>query len=485
MTRLLSQPIGRGWFATLVVPPRKPDEDIAGLVLSSGEVYRTAEFATDPRTRPSLRGGIPPGWGGVCLPIRSSREVVGVMFVAVEAPRELVDDEVRLLTTLAEIAGSAIHRTRLHEQTERNLRRLAALRAIDVAIVSDFDLNSSLPVLLHEAAVQIGADATAVLRLNSHTQQLEVVAAHGFRAPVMQNVLRLDDSYAGQAVLERRIVTLADLHSPPALGLRTLRIHDEGFVAYYGVPLIAKGQVKGVLEIFQRTAAGPDRERLAFLEALAGQAAIAIENAQLFEDLQRSNSELVLAYDATIEGWSRTLDVREHDTADHTRRVTAMVLRLAQTLGAPAEDLVHIRRGALLHDIGKMSIPDSILLKPGPLTPTEWVLMRRHPQVAFDLLFPIAFLRPALDIPYCHHEKWDGTGYPRGLQGLDISLPARMFAIVDVWDALRFDRPYRLAWPEARVLAYIREQVGRHFDPQVAAAFLKLAEEDAGISSRG
>ena len=193
----------------------------------------------------------------------------------------------------------------------------------------------------------------------------------------------------------------------------------------------------------------------------------------------------MLAYDATTEGWSRTLDVREHDTADHTRRVTEMVLRLAQAMGVPADDLVHIRRGALLHDIGKMSIPDSILLKPGPLTPTEWTVMRQHPQVAFELLFPITFLRPALDIPYCHHEKWDGSGYPRGLKGPEISLPARMFAIVDVWDALRFDRPYRLAWPEPRVLAYIREQSGRHFDPLLVAAFLKLAEADAGVSSRG
>jgi putative nucleotidyltransferase with HDIG domain len=242
--------------------------------------------------------------------------------------------------------------------------------------------------------------------------------------------------------------------------------------------------VKGVLEVYQRQRRAADPERLAFLEALAGQAAIAIENAQLFEELEHSNAELVQAYDATIEGWSRTLDVREHDTADHTRRVTEMVLRLAQAVGVAGETLVHIRRGALLHDIGKMSIPDNILLKPGPLTPTEWVVMRQHPQVAFELLFPITFLRPALDIPYCHHEKWDGTGYPRGLKGVEISLAARLFAIVDVWDALRFDRPYRRAWPEGKVLSYIREQSGRQFDPQLVEAFVGLAEAEPSAALR-
>ena len=365
------------------------------------------------------------------------------------------------------------------------MRRLAALRAIDLAIVSNFDAKTSLQLLLDEAAAQLGADATAVLRLNPLAQRLDVIAVHGFRAPLPQNSLPLDDLYAGQVVRQQRPLSISDLGTQPAPGPQASLFLKEGFAAYHGLPLIAKGQVKGVLEVFLRSALAPDPERLAFLDALAGQAAIAIENAQLFEELERSNTELVLAYDATIEGWSRTLDVREHDTADHTRRVTEMVLRLAQAAGVPSDDLIYIRRGALLHDIGKVSIPDSILLKPGPLTPTEWTVMRQHPQVAFQLLFPIAFLRPALDIPYCHHEKWDGSGYPRGLKGLEISLPARMFAVVDVWDALRFDRPYRLAWPEAKVLAYIRAQSGRHFDPQLVLAFLKLAEAEAGITLRG
>jgi putative nucleotidyltransferase with HDIG domain len=235
-----------------------------------------------------------------------------------------------------------------------------------------------------------------------------------------------------------------------------------------------KGKVKGVLEVFHRAPLYPYPEWLDFLTTLAGQAGIAVENATLFENLEQSNRELSQAYDATIEGWSRALDLRDKETEGHTLRVTQIMLNLARTFGLSEEQLLNVRWGALLHDIGKMGVPDHILLKPGELTEDEWVQMKHHPQYGYDLLKPIAFLTPALDIPFCHHEKWDGTGYPRGLKGDEIPLPARLFAVVDVWDALRTDRPYRPAWSEEKVLTHIREQSGRHFDPQVVEAFLKM-----------
>ena len=216
-----------------------------------------------------------------------------------------------------------------------------------------------------------------------------------------------------------------------------------------------------------------------FLEALAAQAAIAIDNAELFTQLQRSNLQLTLAYDATIEGWSRALDLRDKETEGHTQRVTEMSLRLARAMGVDEAEQVHIRRGALLHDIGKMGVPDAILLKPGPLTEEEWVVMRKHPVHAYQMLSPILFLRPALDIPYCHHEKWDGAGYPRGLKGEEIPLAARIFAVVDVWDALLSDRPYRPGWPEEKVRAHIRSLAGTHFDPQVVAVFMRSMSQEA------
>ena len=206
-------------------------------------------------------------------------------------------------------------------------------------------------------------------------------------------------------------------------------------------------------------------------------------NAKLEQRLGRIellNRELSQAYDATIEGWSRALDLRDHETEGHSRRVTDLTVRLAEAFGISGDDLVHVRRGALLHDIGKMGVPDAVLLKPGPLTDDEWAVMRRHPSYAHEMLSPVEFLRPALDIPFGHHEKWDGTGYPQGLAGEDIPLAARLFAVVDVWDALRSDRPYRRAWDAERTRGHIMALAGTHFDPQVVAVFLTLvaAEEE-------
>jgi putative nucleotidyltransferase with HDIG domain len=193
--------------------------------------------------------------------------------------------------------------------------------------------------------------------------------------------------------------------------------------------------------------------------------------------LQQSNLELALAYETTIEGWSRALDLRDKETEGHTMRVTQMTERLAREFGVPEAELVHIRRGALLHDIGKMGVPDRILLKAGPLDADEWKLMRQHPVYAYELLAPIAFLRPALDIPYCHHEKWNGTGYPRGLCQEQIPLAARLFAVVDIWDALSSDRPYRQAWDTPRVLEHIRSLAGSHLDPRIVPVFLRLLDK--------
>jgi len=181
-----------------------------------------------------------------------------------------------------------------------------------------------------------------------------------------------------------------------------------------------------------------------------------------------------LAYDTTLEGWARALELRDEETEGHSQRVTEMTLRLARAMGISDAELAHVRHGVLLHDIGKMGIPDGILFKPGSLTEEEWEIMRRHPTYAYELLSPIRYLRPALDIPYSHHEKWDGTGYPEGLKGEQIPLAARIFAVVDVWDALRADRPYRPAWSEEEVIEYIREQAGKHFDPQVVEIFLRI-----------
>jgi HD-GYP domain-containing protein (c-di-GMP phosphodiesterase class II) len=286
--------------------------------------------------------------------------------------------------------------------------------------------------------------------------------------------LRLGEGYAGRAALERRIIHVPDLAVRNDNPRFKKVLPVEAFISYYGVPLISKGNIRAVLEIFHRAPLNPDEEWLEFLNTLAGQAALAIENATLFTGLQQSNVDLTLAYDATIEGWSRALDMRDEETEGHTQRVTEMTVRLAQAFGMRDTELVHIRRGSLLHDIGKMGVPDGILLKPGALTDEEWTIMRKHPYFAFEMLSPIHYLKPALDIPYCHHEKWDGSGYPRGLKDEQIPLPARLFAVVDVYDALTSDRPYRAAWSKEKALEHIRSGSGTHFDPHVVGVFMRL-----------
>jgi HD-GYP domain-containing protein (c-di-GMP phosphodiesterase class II) len=190
-------------------------------------------------------------------------------------------------------------------------------------------------------------------------------------------------------------------------------------------------------------------------------------------NLERTIIELNMAYDATIEAWTSALDLRDKESPGHTQRVTEMTVRLAKIIGISAEKIPSVHRGALLHDIGKLGIPDSVLHKTSSLSNQEWVLVRRHPQIAYDMLSSIVFLFSAVDIPHYHHEKWDGTGYADGLKGEQIPLTARIFTVVDVYESLTSDRLYRKAWPEEKALEYLHEQAGKHFDPKIVDIFLK------------
>jgi putative nucleotidyltransferase with HDIG domain len=389
--------------------------------------------------------------------------------------RDFTEDELMLLQGLADQAALAIINTRLYKDARRRLEHLQALRAIDIAISSNHILKETLNVLLEQITKQLRVDAAVILLLDETKGRLEFGASLGFQTSTLRYTsLRVGEGMAGAAAQKQEIIHVHDLRTDPKSLVNASSLAKEGFVSYYAAPLITQGQVKGVLEIFHRLLLDPDDEWLSFLETLAGQAAIAIESTTLFEDLQRTNDELSKAYDSTIEGWSHALDLRDKETEGHTQRVTALTVELARTFGLGERELVYIRWGALLHDIGKMGIPDRILLKEGSLTDDEWDVMRQHPTYAHEMLRPIQYLRPTLDIPYCHHEKWDGTGYPRGLKGEEIPLGARIFSVVDVWDALTSDRPYRSAWSPEKTLAHIRDGAGSHFDPQVVDVFIKL-----------
>ncbi len=364
-------------------------------------------------------------------------------------------------------------RRKSEERNRVQLNRITALRQIDMAITGSHDLNLTLNIIINEVISQLKVDAVDILLYRPAVQILEYAAGAGFRTQALQHTrLKIGESFAGRAARERCIVSIQNFRENVGFK-RSCYMADENFISYYGVPLITKGNVVGVLEIFQRRSLDSDPEWVGFLEALAGQAAIAIENGELISELSNANIEIITAYDATIEGWSRALDLRDKETEGHSQRVTELTVRIANAMGVKEAEQAHIRRGALLHDIGKMGIPDSILLKPGPLNEEEWEIMRRHPVFAYEMLSPIEYLRPALDIPYCHHEKVDGTGYPRGLKGEQIPLSARIFAVVDIFDALSSDRPYRPAWVRERVLEHLRSLECTHLDPHVVELFLE------------
>lgn len=360
---------------------------------------------------------------------------------------------------------------------KRQVEQMSILRSIDLAIASGLDLNLLLSMLLDRVMALLHVDAATILLLNPKTNILEFAAGKGFHSNILQYTrLKLGEGCAGRVALERKMINIPDLRVNRVEFDRSPLFLQENFVTYVGVPLMAKGRVLGVLEIFHRAPLKPDADLRNFLIMVGGQAAIAIDSAKMFSELQKSNIELSLAYDATIEGLSRALDLRDKETQEHTFRVTDITVRLAIRLGVDQSDLIHIRRGAILHDIGKVAIPDQILFKPGPLAEDEWEIMRRHPDIAVELLSPVSYLEPALEIPHWHHEKWNGLGYPDKLDREDIPFSARLFALADVYDALTSKRPYRGAWPKQEALQYIEREAGEHFDPKIVPEFLDLVQ---------
>ena len=445
--------IGKNWFATYL--PQQTSAEVRAVFdrLMKGEAEPAEYFENSVKTKSGEERMI--AWHNTLLR----------------------DEEGNIVATLS--SGEDITARKLaEEQAQSRLQRLSALHAIDLIITSSLDLRVTMKEFLDLVISQMNVDAADILLLNPRTQTLEYGAQRGFHGEAIQHSrLRLGEGIAGIAALEHRSIGIPNLLDTSTGFLRAPLLEGEGFIAYYVVPLMAKGQVKGVLEIMHRSPLALNEEWRDFLEALAAQAAIAIDNAELFNNLQHSNAELVLAYDTTIEGWARALELRDKETEGHTQRAAEMTLRIARAMAMNEEELVHVRRGALLHDIGKMSIPDSILLKTGPLTQEEWEVMRRHPQYAFELLSPIAYLRPALDIPYCHHERWDGAGYPRGLKGEQIPLAARIFSLADAWDALNSERRYHTAWSEDKGREHIRSFAGTQFDPKVVEVFLSMEQQ--------
>jgi PAS domain S-box-containing protein len=470
----LRNAISCGWLSTEKTSSQA--ETIAHQVFNAGTTIVSNKTAQDISLW-EFGDLIPTNFNALCVPLHAENETIGVLYIMAEHAGQLTNENIRLLTIVCEIAGNAIRRVQLFQRTQQQLERLSVLHNIDQAISSTRELDRLLNQLLHHITDQLKVDAADILLIDSKNHILKYRAGLGFRSSTVSNISSsVEDGHVGIAALKERQVIGLSNNKYPSTGpcVRIQQIPEEEFIAHFTAPLVVKEEVIGALEVFHRASLTPDKEWLDYYETLAGQVAIAIENASLFEGLQRSNAELIKAYDATILGWSQAMDLRDKETEDHTRRVTEITLRLARRLGIAEDQLRYIWRGALLHDIGKLGVPDRILLKKDILDDDEWAVMRKHPRLAYDMLSQIDYLLPALDIPYCHHEKWDGTGYPRGLKAEEIPLSARIFALADVYDALTSDRPYRKAWPRKKALLYIGEQAGKHFDPKIVDAFLSL-----------
>ena len=360
------------------------------------------------------------------------------------------------------------------EEMRRQEFRARSLLKIASRLNAILELNTVIRVTCEEICSALNVSISAFQLYDENNKYFAIADSLGLPAGLAETMEPLPRELYDQFTEKQgKSNVVFDISLLPDLPFRELlQKYDIRSLAY--AALEREGKPLGVLlavSTEEEKVLTPDAPEL--LAGIANLAASAIDDAVLFEKLKHANIELLQAYDSTIEGWAYALDLRDEETEDHSKRVTELTMLIAQKMGIKDEELVHVKRGALLHDIGKMGVPDSILLKPGPLTDEEWEVMRKHPIYAYEMLSRVDYLRPAIDISYCHHEKWDGSGYPRGLKGEEIPLPARIFAVVDVYDALTSDRPYRKAWSKEKALALIKEDSGKHFDPEVVKVFLQ------------
>jgi GAF domain-containing protein len=448
---------GRGILAGMGADDVALTGEMARLLGSRGDSGNTAA---------GLASRLLPGSAVTAWALRDGPHALGILAAAWEGAPDRVG-----LAAGGEAAGPlalALAKARLHDANRERLATLLALHETGVDLGSSRNRDDLLRSIVERAQGLVRA-TMAGLYLARGDGRLELVLASGAFARYVGAVLAPGEGVCGTVATTREPILLDDYRTWEG---RSPLYSTAGVGSVIGVPVLWRGEVLGSLFVNHEVPKRFGRADVETVRLFAEQAAVAIANARLIGDLKGAAEELAGAYDATLEGWVRALDLRDKETEGHTQRVVERTLDLARRAGIEGEALVHVRRGALLHDIGKVGIPDRILQKPGPLTDEEWAVMRLHPVYAHEMLSGIAFLRPALDIPWAHHEKWDGTGYPRGLRGEEIPLAARVFAVVDIWDALRYDRPYRKSVSTADVRTYLESISGSHLDARLVELFL-------------
>ncbi|HAX71577.1 MAG TPA: GAF domain-containing protein [Anaerolineales bacterium] len=424
------------------------------------------------------------------IPVRAGTMLLGNLNIVPPSGSAITIENYRLFSSIGDQIGVAIERARLYEQAkEQRTREQQILLGHGQMLLGERKLQTILnqTIKVVSDALQVEYAILALVAVDGNFSMKTDLGFSSSKTQDIADVLLTDNSAIFQSIRVKMPVINLDLNLEKQL---KINMDDQNIILTSSliVPMLMGEEALGSIAVYSQFPRQWSEDEIRLLSLLANQTAIAIENTRLLEaehtarkhaevlHLQtiQQSQDIILAYDTTIEGWSRALDLRDKETEEHTLRVTNLTIQLAQAFGISDVELKHIRRGALLHDIGKMGIPDNILRKSGALSDDERAMMHQHPQLAYEMLSPIAYLLPALDIPYCHHEKWDGTGYPRGLMREEIPLAARIFTVVDVFDALTSDRPYRPAWTKNKAIEYIRQQAGSHFDPRVVDVFLNL-----------
>ncbi len=424
------------------------------------------------------------------IPVRAGTMLLGNLNIVPPSGSAITIENYRLFNSIGDQIGVAIERARLYEQAkEQRTREQQILLGHGQMLLGERKLQTILnqTIKVVSDALQVEYAILALVAVDGNFSMKTDLGFSSSKTQDIADVLLTDNSAIFQSIRVKMPVINLDLNLEKQL---KINMDDQNIILTSSliVPMLMGEEALGSIAVYSQFPRQWSEDEIRLLSLLANQTAIAIENTRLLEaehtarkhaevlHLQtiQQSQDIILAYDTTIEGWSRALDLRDKETEEHTLRVTNLTIQLAQAFGISDVELKHIRRGALLHDIGKMGIPDNILRKSGALSDDERAMMHQHPQLAYEMLSPIAYLLPALDIPYCHHEKWDGTGYPRGLMREEIPLAARIFTVVDVFDALTSDRPYRPAWTKNKAIEYIRQQAGSHFDPRVVDVFLNL-----------
>ena len=428
------------------------------------------------------------------IPVRAGTMLLGNLNIVPPSGSAITIENYRLFNSIGDQIGVAIERARLYEQAkEQRTREQKILLGHGQMLLGEHNWQTILDQTIKMVSDVLQVEYAALALVVPGGKMYSIKTDLGIPSKKTQEAVEIPltgNSAIAHSIRAKIPVIIPDNNLEKRLKTYIANQNIK-LTSSLIVPMLMGEEALGSIAVYSQSPRQWGEDEIRLLSLLANQTAIAIENTRLLEaeHTARKHAEilhlqtiqqaqdLTLAYDTTIEGWSRALDLRDKETEEHTLRVTNLTLQLAQAFDISHVELKHIKHGALLHDIGKMGIPDNILRKAGELSDDEWAMMRQHPQFAYEMLSPIAYLLPALDIPYCHHEKWDGTGYPRGLKGEEIPLAARLFAVVDVFDALTSDRPYRPAWAKNKAIEYIRQKAGSHFDPSVVEVFLRLIDK--------